>query len=180
MMRNRIKQIKEVYSSVKEAINTVAVADPWDVPTFQPDPPTLTGVRLFNLAQVHLEDHNFKAKIHKEAYVLTVYNSRIRHFLGNRNNILAFSIGRQVGLYSYPALTSCERFNLIWTFKLQQAYFPIEGYHSPLLGDTSEVTLWPYFDVLDHRVLCEVADPNCLDHILKETKRHYDSLQNIS
>lgn len=177
MMRNSIKQIKEAYSSIKEAINTVALADPWDIPTFQPGPPTQTGVRLFDLAQVYLEDHGYNAKIHKEAYVLTAYNSRIRHFLNNRDNVLAFSIGRQVGLYTYPVLTNCERFNLIWTFRLQQAYLPIKGYN-PLSGETPEIILCPYFDVLDHRILCEVADPNCLDHILKETKRHYDSLQN--
>lgn len=112
-----------------------------------------SGIRLFDLASLHLKDHGYHVRLYRNSNMMVVFKSRWRYFLDNRVGSIAFEVGR--------ADYKNDRFTQVWYFGFGKKYAlhagtSVSGMEKPDL-------------------LCEVTDPFCMNRILEKTNEYYRS-----
>lgn len=126
--------------------------DPWRGESLD----TPNGIRLFDLAALHLEDHGYYPRLYRNGDLIVVYNRRWKRLLDKRVGSIAFEISRPLGLMPINNEKSVFRDDVICYFEFGQPRAMYAGSSSKRPG-----------------VVCDVNDPFAIDRILEVTNKHY-------
>jgi hypothetical protein len=129
--------------------------DPWrnsSMGDLRADSPN--GIRLFDLATIHLQDHGYYVRLYRNGNLMVVFNSWIKYKTHSRPGAIGFEVG-------WNSVYEASEKELIWCFGFKT-------YESLHAGDHG--TGPP-------RIIGNVHDPFCLDRILLKTREHFRGLR---
>jgi hypothetical protein len=117
-----------------------------------------TGIRLFDLAAIHLQDSGYYPRLYRSGNMMVVYKSRWKRLLDRRVGAVAFEIGRDTIWWNPIDPLSSENGN-IWSWGFGKA-------NSLHAGSSTLPCEKPH-------VICKVSDPFALDRILEAANEYY-------
>lgn len=112
------------------------------------------GIRLFDLAQINLRDNGYYARLHYDSNMIIVFNSYFNYLRNDYIGTIAFKVGSD----NFSFINKNANGKLVWTFKFSNNY-----YNDITIKDRP-------------KILCEIVDPYCLDHILTKVSNHYKGI----
>ena len=117
-----------------------------------------SGIRLFDLSAIHLQDNGYYPRLYRGGNMMVVYTSRWKRFFDKRVGSVAFEIGRDT-IWWNPIDPFNSEVGNIWTWGFGKA-------NSLHAGSSSLSCEKP-------RVICKTSDPFALDRILEATNEYY-------
>lgn len=111
------------------------------------------GIRLFDLAAIHLKDHGYYVRLYRNGNLMVVFNSWAKYKFHSRPGAIGFEIG-------WDSIYEASEKELVWCFGFRT-------YESLHAGDHG--TNPP-------RIVGNINDPFCLDRILEKTNEHFRGL----
>lgn len=147
-----LKKVRDFLRWCKISYEEADSVDPWrNTPWGREQAPT--GIRLLDLAIIHLQDHGYRVRSYRNNNMIVVFNGWWQYFTHNRVGTIAFEYGRS-SIFSRSGPNTH-----IWHYGFGKKW----ALHA---GTDSHPSDSP-------RVLCETSDPFCLDRILEKTNEYY-------